>query len=81
MNIKLQRMAAVMNKDLKHFLNGLIRIGYTVEHGSKTYKIRSPKGGLVCCSRTPSCRFAIRHIKADLKRLAMKEGGLERLAP
>ena len=63
-----------MNKDLKTFLSWLITLGYNVEHGKKSFKIRSKQGGLVSCSRTPSCPFALKHIKADLKRLARKEG-------
>ena len=62
-----------MKKDLKKYINKLIDNGWTLEHGKKTFKLRSPKGGLVSCSRTPSCPFAIKHIEADIKRVIRRE--------
>jgi hypothetical protein len=57
------------------YIKGLTRLGYSVESGKKHIKIRSDegRGGLVVASKTPSCPFALKHLMADINRLAKKE--------
>ena len=62
-----------MQRELKELLKELLSQGWTIEHGRKAFKLRSPKGSLVSCSRTPSCPFAVRHIRADIKRVLKRE--------
>jgi hypothetical protein len=58
---------------LKTLFRELIQQGWTIEKTPKKYKLRSPKGTLVTCSLTPSCPYAVKHIKADVKRALKTE--------
>lgn len=68
-----------MNKDLKKLFKQLNKMGFTITMGGKHYKITSAKGNSISCSGTPSCMFAIKHIKGDINRLLKKEGSDERI--
>lgn len=60
-------------KDIKKLFKDLQRQGWLIDYTKRHIKLRSPKGGLVVCSKTPSCPFAIKHIQGDIKRLIRKE--------
>ncbi len=65
-----------MNKDLKKLIKELRSLGYEVVQGKKNFKATHPKGGLIAFSISPSCPYAIKHIRADIKRLERKRHGL-----
>lgn len=62
-----------MSTDVKKYFKELSSSGWQIEKSKKAYKLRSPKGFLVTCSLTPSCSFALKHIKGDVKRVLKKE--------
>lgn len=69
-------MSAGIRKDLEQYLRELSREGWMVESGKKAYKLRPPNngGGLVSCSKTPSCPFSLHKVKNDVKRLMKRNG-------
>ena len=62
-----------MSTDIKKYFKELSSSGWQIVKSKKSYKLRSPKGILVVCSLTPSCPFALKHIKGDVKRALKKE--------
>lgn len=61
-----------MRKDLERYLKELSNQGWFITKGSKHYKMIAPNGIRLTCSLTPSCVFALKHIKGDVKRALRK---------
>lgn len=61
-------------KDIHKYFKQLEALGWTVNQTNKKMKLRSPKGSLVTCSITPSCPFALKHIRNDVKKVGLRDG-------
>lgn len=66
-----------VDRQFRPYFEELLGKGWTIEIGKKCVKLRSAKGGLVTCSKTPSCPYALKHIKGDVNRLLRKEASNE----
>lgn len=62
-----------MKSDQKQFFKQVRALGWTIEDSAKSYKLRSPKGSFMTCSRTPSDTNAVRQMERDFKRILKKE--------
>ncbi len=63
-----------VHREFRPFFKELLALGWTFTIGAKSIKLRSPKGGIVVASKTPSCPFSLQHVKGDVKRVMRREG-------
>jgi hypothetical protein len=66
-----------MASEIRTLIRELKRKGLTVKQGRKHYRATHPSGKYVSFSVSPSCRFAVKHIMADIKRIerSIESGG------
>lgn len=62
-------MRYTTHRELNDLLERLASEGWTISKGRKHLRLRSPEGGLVFCSFTPSDWRAIKKIEADCRRM------------
>ena len=62
------------NKDIDKYLRDLAKQGWVMRDGGPGhFKIESPGGSLVSFSNSPSCPYALNHIKKDVARALIKD--------
>lgn len=66
-------MALHSNKEIKKLITELLRDGWQHAGAKRHTKLRSPGGHLVSFSSSPSCPFAVDHIRKDVQRIRDKE--------
>lgn len=66
-------MALHTNKAIKKLMRELLREGWQRAGEKRHTKMRSPGGHLVSFSSSPSCPFAVDHIRKDVQRIRDKE--------
>lgn len=61
------------NKDIDKLIRKLLSRGWKLLPYTKHFKIQSPGGRAMTVSITPSCKFAIKHIERDVRRIEESE--------
>ena len=62
------------NKDINNLIKELVAVGWEIIGSKRHFKLRSPGGGLVSMSSSPSDEFAVNQIKRDVRRVQKEEG-------